>query len=282
MFENYNNGFAGYPTQPQMYENYMGIQPQQMPKRSNYLTDEEMDELIQQRQDFNLALTREEQLKSICNHIDKDGRDMLVQDKDDPEYVVCKRCGQRFKPLLTDAPVEYIKGLSQEYINVLQTIKLMFVDMPTDIARSFFTTIGLAQKTPELFKLAAQNMSKYYVNPYAQQKQSESYMGLLNNFMNGAGGGFGFQQPQYQQPMMGGMGMNNGYAQNPFGYAGAQAQPVYGYGQMQPQYQQQMMGGYQPGTTGYQYTPSATTTPAATPAADDNKTTTTTTTNVQA
>jgi hypothetical protein len=276
MFEQ-NPGF-GYPTQPQMM--YNGIAPQQMPKRSNVLTDEEIKKLQSNRTAFTLTITEDEHLRAACNHRTADGmNDALDQDPDDPNGVICKICGQKFVPIMTDSPQDYVQDITNEFINLLQTIKIMFVDLPVDAARQFFDIIPLAAKTPELFKLASQNLAKYEnYNMYGYQGQSQNSMVLLNNFMNmaGSGNGFGFQQAQpvyQQQPMMG--TPNPAFGGNPFGYAGASQFGGYGTG-------------YQPGTQGFQYNPGVAPTPAAQPVAQEAapapaaEATTTETVNVQA
>ena len=274
MFNNpMGGGFPG--VQPQQFN---GVQPQMMPVRKNTLTDEELKKLSGEKQQFNLALTEKEHLKAVCNHIGQDGRDMLEQDPMNPNGVICKICGYSFEPIASEAPIEYVKEKSQEYINILQTIKLMFVDMPTDVSRTFFDTIGLAMKTPELFELASKNLAKYdNYNPYGNNYQSTSAMGLLSYFMNSMGqGGFGFQaQPVYQQPQMQGFQQPQmqGFQQNPFGYPGASQ-----FGQP--------MGGYQPQMQGFQYNPMQQAAPAAPTAAPEAQpaaeNTTTETVNVQA
>lgn len=265
MFEqNATTGF-GFPTpQPQMM--YNGIAPQQMPKRNNVLTDEEIKKLQSNRAQFTLTITEDEHLRAICNHRAADGMgDALDQDPEDPTGVgvVCRICGQKFTPIMTDSPQEYVQQITTDFINLLQTIKIMFVDLPVDAGRQFFDIIPMASKTPELFNLAAKNLAKYdNYNVYGYQGASTSAMGLLNNFMNmmGSGNGFGYQgQPVYQQPQM-----NTAYG-NPFGFAGAS------------QFGQPM--GYQPAMQGFQYNPAAA--PQAAPEAKPAETTTVTN-NVQA
>jgi hypothetical protein len=266
MFDQTNMGY-GFPQQPQMMFN--GVQPQQMPKRNNTLTDEEIKKIQANKTQFTLTITEDEHLRAICNHRTADGMyDALEADPEDPTAVVCKVCGQKFTPIMTDSPIDYVMQITNDFVNLLQTIKIMFIDLPNDAARQFFDIIPLAKKTPELFSIAAKNLAKYEnYGVYGYQGQSQSAMGLLNNFMNmmGSGNGFGFQQaqPVYQQQPM--MGANPAFGGNPFGYAGAS------------QFNQQpMMGGYQPGTQGFQYNPQAQ--PAAAPATEEA----TTTENVQA
>ncbi len=270
MFDVQNNGF-GYPTQPQMQFN--GIQPQAMPKRNNFLTDEEIKKIQANRTQFTLTISEDEHLRAACNHRTPDGmNDALEYDPSDPSAVVCKICGQRFVPIATDSPAEYVEEITNQFINLLQTIKIMFVDLPVDAAKQFFDIIPMAAKTPELFQLASKNLAKYEnYGVYGYQGASQSAMGLLNSFfgMAGAGQNFGMQaQPVYnQQPTAN--PVFNGVA-NPFGYPNAQPQaPMY--------------GGYQPGTTGFAYNPAqqAAPAPAAAPQAQPASTTTTTT-NAQA
>ena len=271
MFDQTGTMGYGFPQQNTMFN---GVQPQQMPKRANTLTDEEIKKIQANRTQFTLTITEDEHLRAICNHRTADGmNDALEADPQDPNAVICKICGQRFVPIMTDSPVDYVQSITDEFINLLQTIKIMFVDLPNDAARQFFDIIPLAKKTPELFSIATKNLAKYEnYGVYGYQGQGQRAMGLLNNFFNSVGGGgFGFQQAQpvyqQQQPMM---GANPAFGGNPFGFAGAS------------QYGQPMMGGYQPGTQGYQYNPQQQAQPAAAPAADPAAGTTTTTQNTQA
>jgi hypothetical protein len=271
----------GYPAmQPQMQFN--GMAPQQMPKRTNFLTDEEIKKIQANRTQFTLTITEDEHLRAACNHRTADGTsDALEQDPENPNGCVCRICGQKFVPIMDDSPQDYVQGITNEFCNILQTIKLMFVDLPADAAKQFFDIIPLAQKTPELFSIASKNLAKYDANiaMYGMNNQSQSAMGLLSNLMNmvGSGAGFGFQgQPMYQQqPMMGGGTPNPAFGGNAFGYPGASQYNGFnafgGYG-------------YQPQMQGYQYTPGA---PQAAPTADPNTAapttdTTSKTVNVQA
>ena len=266
----------GYPQQPMMQ--YNGMQPQQQRKVSNNLTADEIAKLQANKPQFNLAITEDEHLRAMCNHRSEDGmKDTLDWDPQDPNAVVCKICGWKFTPINVDSSEAYVQSITDEFINLLQTIKILFADFPTDAARSFFDIIPLAKKTPELFNLAVKSLAKYdNNNMYGFQNQSNNAAVLLGNFMgamgsNMFGGGYqqpfnnGFQQPQ-QQPMM---GANPVFGQqNAFGYPGASQ---FGYQAPQP--------GYQPGTQGFQYTPGQQAQPAAAPAADAAATTTTTTNN---
>ena len=259
---------------------YNGMQPQQQRKVSNNLTAEEIAELHQNKPEFNLGISREDHLRAICNHRSEDGmHDTLEYDAKDPNAFVCKICGWKFTPISTDATEEYVQNITDEFINLLQTIKILFADFPSEAARNFFDIIPMAQKTPKLFELAVRSINKYdNSNMYGFQNQSNNAAFLLNNFMGAIGAGAvpGYQPmynqgyAQQQQPM----GANPVFQQqNPFGYAGASQ---FGGYQAQP--------GYQPTQQGFAYNPTAPQPQAQQPqaAAAPAAETTTTTNNVQA
>ena len=134
------NGF-GYQQQPMMYN---GVQPQQQRKVANNLTAEEIAELHQNKPEFNIGISREDHLRAICNHRSEDGmKDTLDADPQDPNAVVCKICGWKFVPIDWNSPKEYVQGITDEFINLLQTIKILFADFPNDAARNFFDIIPM-------------------------------------------------------------------------------------------------------------------------------------------
>lgn len=269
MFEQGNTMGYGFPQQQMMYN---GIQAQQMPKRNNVLTDEEIKRLQANREQFTLSITEDEHLRAACNHRTADGtRDALQDDPENPAIKVCAICGQIFVPIDPTSSKDDIKAATDAVVNILQTIKIMYQDFPQDAARQYFDIIPLIGKIPQLFEYAVKNLAKYEnINGYGVQGASPSAMGLLGNFMSMMGaGGFGYanqMQPQFQaQPQA------QQFPGNPFGYAGA-SQVQYGAPQM----------GYMPQTQGFQYnTPQAAPQPQVAPAAPAEGTTTTTT-NAQA
>lgn len=267
----------GYPQQPMYGYNYGGMPVQQQRKQMNFLSDEEIDLMQNNKPKFNLQPTPEELRESKCNHRNKGGLSSALDVNPDGPGYVCRLCHHVINPVDPSAEKSDVQSITNDYINVLETIKILFADFPADAA-DFFTIIPLVKKTPELFEMAIKSIRKYGDNnPYGFQDPSNNTNYLLNNFMaaNGFGGfgmgGFGAQpmyqqpqpqaQPQFQaQPMMG-ANPAFGYNGNPFGYNGAS------------QFQQPQFG-YQPGTQGFSYQPQA----QEAPAAD----TTTTTTNNQA
>lgn len=241
---------AGYNYAPQQ---------QQAPKYTNPLTMEEIKMLRQKGEKFTLGLTQEEQLRGVCFHRDQNG-ETLVENPDGT--VRCTICGHVFDPVngLTKDELEAaVAGVT----DILQTIKMLYLDMPEEAAREYFQIIPLINKIPQLYERAAENFSRHEnINNFrfnGAPSASLLYNMLGSGSFNPTMGMGGFQQ----QPMMGQPAMGQPYMN----------QPIYGQPQMmgqqmgQPMMGQQVQGsngfgytnpptGYQPGTNpGYQYQP---------------------------
>lgn len=267
-------GNMGFP-QGTGYQ-YMGapVAPQ---KINNVLTNEEIQKLIQKENQFSLQLTETEVLRAKCNHRTADGlHDTIVED---PITGVsrCTICGYEFRPLQVQTSVETIQEAVDNILDVLQTIKLIYISMPAEAAAEYFQIMPLIEKIPKLFEYAVKDYTKHErIDPYAYNNRN---MSTLNLFQMLCGGmqqpGYGMPQqptvdpnaaaPQMAQPQFGGYaqpygmpyGAPYGMASNGFGYIGAQP-------------------GYAPQTNGFQYNPTQPA-PAAAPAADAAAPTTTVT-----
>ena len=233
---------------PTGYYNFTGVPTQVQPKVMNALNDDEIKFLQSGQSQFSLGLTQREQLQGGCTHrLPGGASDSLTYD---PITGVarCTICGYEFRPVDADTSIEDITEAKDKIIDILQTIKLLYTDLPADAAREYFQIIPLLMKLPQLFEFAAKNFAKHELNTWQyQQYQNMNGINLLTNLGNILGAGqVQYGQPMYQQPMMGGMAA--GYP----GAAYAPQQPVmpganaFGYpGASQPQ----------PVNTGYAYTP---------------------------
>lgn len=244
--QGYVGGNFGQPWGPQMQ------QPQQV-RQTNFLTADEVQKLIKKENQFSLALTETEKLKAFCNHHKPDGSgDALVDEPDGS--VRCSICGYKFRPLDAHTTTkESLQAAVEEVDDILQTIKMIFVDLDPAVAREYFQIIPLLERIPEFFERAVKNYSSHEIyNPYSTNGRNMStaqMFAALTGFFNGGSNMFNQQyqqapmgaapQQQFQgQPMMG----NPAVFGNGFGYMGAAPQ--------QPQ-------GYQSQTSGFQYTPNA-------------------------
>ena len=224
--------------------NYNGYNEPQ-PKIMNNLTPEEIKMLQQNRSQFSLGLTEKETLQAGCNHRLPDGSGDSLTFDPDTGIARCTICGYEFRPVEPDATFETIKDSADRIVDILQTIKIMYTDLPRDAAREYFQIIPLIEKVPELFQFAAKTFAKHSYNAWNYNNSNMNGVQMFNQLNNlFGGGGFGYQpQPNFQQPMGGPAPFMNAPQQpmgmgNPFGYPGAQP-------------------GYQPQMAGYQYQPGA-------------------------
>ena len=249
---------------PQMMPPMMGqyqYQPQQQAhKQMNALSAEEIKQLQQERSQFSLGLTTREMLQGSCTHRSIDGMsDSLTYD---PVTGVarCSICGYEFKPIEAETSLETIKDSCDTIVDILQTIKILYTDLPADAAREYFQIIPLIGKIPQLFEFAAKNFAKHEANNWQYNNYNMGGISMLNNLNNMFGMGMGGMapQPMYQQPMMNPQQPTMaGYPQAAYGAPmGGNAFGYQGASQVPPQ-------GYAPTNPGFQYQP----TPQATPAA---------------
>lgn len=268
---------------------FNGMQNGQMPKIPNVLSAEEIKELQQQSNNFSLGLTKREALQAACNHRTADGmQDTLVYDNV-TGVARCTICGYEFRPVEAEATYETIKDASDRLVDILQTIKIMYTDLPAEAAKEYFQIIPLIGKVPQLFEFAAKNFAKHEYNGWSYNNHNMGGIAMLQNLSSMFGGDMqmqpNFGQPMMQQPQFNGYAMNpqqpvgypNGMAPqmpgvNPFGYAGA-SQPQMGMPNpaMTGAVQQPVAGGYTPQTQGFSYQPNVTapTAPEAPAVAED-------------
>lgn len=245
---------------------YAGMQqnPQAATKFENALTAEEIEQLQKKVSQFSIAITNEERLRGICNHRTADGtQDALVEDQITGN-MRCQICGYEFKPVDPSIGIEEIKNTVQVIEDILQTIKLLYIDLPPEAARDYFQIIPLIDKIPELFEFAAKNFSKHEFNQWNINGRQPGTVNMFNNLLNLFGGG---QMMQPQQPMGFGnpamnapAGMPTGPAMQPMGFATPGMAPG-----VVPQSNGFGFAGasqYQPQMGGFQYTPPVATTPA--------------------
>ena len=232
----------------QMYGNRM---PQNIPF-TQPLKEDQVKELQKNDKFFSLKVTQDDINRAICTHKYPNTNTFSVDVLPDGE-MVCKICGARMNPdALTPEKVEKIVA---DYENLLQSCKLMYVNIPENVARQFFSMIPFVHKTPQLYKIATENYQRFAPNANVTQDVYNAN-GTLNEFRQIVGGGFmnpgmgygapiygqGYAYtPQYNQQYQGGMpygaAMNTPYQQPqypnngfPYGYQDPNANPFYANG----------------------------------------------------
>ena len=239
-------GGLGYPMYTGTGAQYMGVGPQNVPQMKNHLTQEEIQKLMQKENSFSLVVTETEKLRATCNHRlyapDATGKTDAITEDPVTGACRCAICGYEFRPIDTTTSVDTLKDSVADVLDILQTIKLIYVDMPDDVAREFYVIIPLMEKIPQLFERAVKNYVKYdNQNPYGFNNRNMNAVQLFNMMSGYLTGQVmpqmqqnPYQQPTmpnampgmnpYQQPMMGMMGSNGfvqqpGYMPNTMGYA---------------------------------------------------------------
>jgi hypothetical protein len=187
--------------------------PNISPKQPNNLSQEEIQKLLQKENQFSLQITEMEKLRGICNHRRADGMgDALVED---PVTGVCRCqiCGYEFKPIDAQTSQEDLSNSVANVLDILQTIKLLYINMPKEAGREYWQIIPLIEKIPKLFEYAVKDYSKYeQFNPYSYNQRNMNTMNLFNMLAGALNG-----MPQGQPQQFAGQG-----------FGGPQAQPFYG------------------------------------------------------
>lgn len=175
---------------------------QQQAKMTQPLTKEEMAKL-QKQGNAKLVVDELDVLRAKCTH-KNNGQLMLMQNGNGTH--TCSICGETFN--LVDVDPAEVEMLTQRMVDVLQSIKTYYLDMPANYASEFFVMIPLLKNTPELYKIALNQFSKYESGSVVNQNNGMYGFNLFNTLTNPAMGMGMMQQPMMnpmQQPMMNSM-----------------------------------------------------------------------------
>jgi len=224
------------------------VQPQA--RMTQPLTVEQIKLLRNQTPAFTLDVSDEDMLRSRCTHKTLDGKFATVLNNDPEGTVTCSICGAKFS--LMEVAKESAEEAVRIIIDLLQSIKTYYVDMPDSVAIQFFQMIPFIEKIPKLYEIALNNFNKYDGAGMGNQSPNMygfNMLGAITSPMAYQMGGMpmspGMPMGGYpmQQPMMGGYPIQPGQQMpqqmgmgNPFG--GYQMP----YNNMQPGAQQMQPG----------------------------------------
>lgn len=210
------NNQLGFQPQPQQQAGYFyQPQPAKAAMMKNPLTPEEVAELQKNRSTgFTMTVNQLDFTAAACTHKTKDHG---MQTIDNPDgTVTCKICGATFRPV--ELSTAQVAEATQNLLDILQSIKYFYVDIPDSVAKEFFQIIPLLEKTPQLYDIAVNNFNSYVSGnnngiQYANGQQNG--FAMLNALGTGAmyqgfgsmqGQGYapqGYVPPQYQQQQYG-------------------------------------------------------------------------------
>lgn len=182
------------------YNMNYGYNRPKMPNPTNPLTKEEMAMLQQKAPQFSLAVSQVDALKAICTHRNAEG-EKLIPNGDGT--VTCAICGTTFTPVNADP--DTIKKIFESAVNCLETIKIMYMDIPDDVTKAYFQMTPYLEKGPQLYKIANDHYQRYS-NPSVvagNYNTNANAFAIYSALMNpGAMAGMGMpQQMPYGQPM---------------------------------------------------------------------------------
>ena len=269
---NFNNNGNGIMGGTGFYNNN---QQQQQRKVTSWLDKDVINQLRKKEEGWNLAVTEEEANRARCNHYDENGNPALIPNVDGT--YTCSICGYTFNIMENYADQE-VEQSCRVVEDLLQTIKIMYINLDPTVGREFFQILAFIKKIPKLYRVASNFWKKMQGgNVYQQGNQMNAftifnalsnpntYGGMMNSqFNNGYNNiamqnlfnpqlqQFGVQQqPQYNTGMNQYAGTNpmyNGYQQPQYNTGMNQMQnqqfgqqPQYNTGMNQMQNNQQMM-----------------------------------------
>lgn len=236
MFNNTNNFGAG-----NFYGNGFGpaqqYQAMRKPRFTNPLTEEDK-KMLKTQGGFSLFVDDKDMKRALCTH--KDGDQISLRENADGTQT-CWVCGKTFN--IVDTTPETVTDITNQFLDVLESIKTYYLDIPEGVVKEFFQMIPFIAKTPEIYKLALDNFHSYENPMTSAYNQGNQLFGMYDSMSSP---GYAYN-PNFQQPMMGyGMGMPQQPQYAPQGYTMPApmpngAQPVGGFGYVD--------NGMMPGTT---------------------------------
>lgn len=192
-----------------------GQATRQVTKVSNNLSEEEIKMLTATNEQFSLRLTQRDYYRGACNHRSADGlKDLCVTEPDGK--LRCTICDYVFEPIDINSSEQDIIEAVQLLQNILQTIKMIYINMPAEAAREYFQIIPLLDKIPELFRIAVANFLKHEnTNGWNTAERGQGTVQLFQMFNNMFNGG-----------MMGGY-TNSGMGDMMRGGGETESEPLY-------------------------------------------------------
>lgn len=218
-----------YQNQPQMMGQTYGNQMPQSIPFTQPLKEEDIRELQKSDAFFSLKVPKQELDRAICTHkypnTNQYSTDILPNGD-----IVCRICGAKMNP--DSFTPEKVEKIVADVVNLLQCCKLMYVNIPENVARQFFSMIPFINRIPQLYKIAVDSHQRFSPSGSVNQEVYQNN-GLLNSFRQVIGGGINpngyYGAPMYnQQP-----GYNNGapmYNNAPYanpGYQQPSTNPFY-------------------------------------------------------
>lgn len=225
----YNNGYPNYANPA--YQNNYGYAytaPRPQALNSQPLTQDQVNILKQDGNEFNMKVDEREIWRAVCTHKDPTTGQSTLTLNDNGTYT-CAICGETFN--FFEGSKEDIEKAVKVITDMMQTCKTIYLDAPNTMTEQYYQQIPLLRRFPSLWQHAINNFVKYenYSNPLAPVNGNYGGFNAINQLLNNPYG-YGYNQPAYGAQMP--MGMAPQMPQQ--GYYGMPQQQM----PMQPQPQQ--------------------------------------------
>lgn len=241
-----NNFFNPYQQDPMGAYQYA---PTNNVEWTQPLTQEERRSLRSTAPAFDvLNVSKEEMTKAHCAHRDPMKKEFTLVETADGTFK-CDQCGEEFN--LVDISEEEVEQYVNGIIDVLQTTKMLYVDLPPATIDAYFQMIPFLKKLPKLYKLAHDTFQRAtgsssirgaYASRNPWMTMGQAVNGVYNGMPN-QGMPYGGYDPNYGY---GGYAQPNPYqGQAPAGNPFMQNGPAQNQVPFNPTYTQQNGGGYQ-------------------------------------
>lgn len=193
----YNQNYPGY--YPNNGYAYSVARPQ--PGNSQVLTQEQVNALKQNQNEFNMKIDQLDLYRSICTHRDPSTGAMTLTFDGDGNCT-CAICGETFR--MFDGTAEDVKKAVDTVKDIMQTTKTLYMDAPRALTENYYQQIALLDKLVGLWKHSVNNFAKYEnVNsPLNPISGSYSGFGALNTLLTTPYNMYYGQQQMMGQPMM--------------------------------------------------------------------------------
>jgi hypothetical protein len=186
---------------------YQYAQPRKPLQWTNPVTPEKAKLLQKTSPKLSLTLTELDILKASCTHRDPATRTTTLVENTDGT-VTCTQCGSTFN--IVETSKEEVERYVNSLVDVMQSSKLMYVDMPVDAVESYYSIIPLVEKLPQVYTIAAERFKNDVGSAAVQPGFGAANVNpwqTMNQYLGG-----------YQQPVAPAYGQPMGYAQPVAGY----------------------------------------------------------------
>lgn len=195
---NGNQMFGGNPALGGYYPstgfNQQPTAPQVVPG-ATFLSNEQMKELQKQPVELQTKLTRDQFLRSICNHRDNYGQfhvEELPEDHAQAEgfgqHCHCTICGAEWHMVPVDTSDEDIKSIFDRFNDVFQSLKV-YITCPPESFKDLYMISGFVEKIYKLWTIGKKNFDKNigFYNPNNMSNEDKFGFQLLGRIMGQPG-----------------------------------------------------------------------------------------------